>query len=105
MKRTEAEKPATFVRKTGGRLPKQGVPGIAGATVLALKLWPGTVPLMNFVIFTSSIKMKCDANSCFSGGKCPQNRYFKEQLSLTALVVPPSEGNDISSFPHFSYNV
>ena len=23
---------------------------------------------------------------CFPGGKCPQNRYFKEQLSLTALA-------------------
>ena len=24
---------------------------------------------------------------CFPGGKCPQNKHFKEQLSLIALVM------------------
>ena len=36
------------------------------------------------ITFTSSIKFY--AILCFPEGTCPQNRYFKEQLSLTALA-------------------
>ena len=40
----------------------------------------------------------CNCNFYLPGGECPQNRYFKEQLSLTALAATHRRLNNFTPF-------